>query len=222
MLLPARMFVNLARQPACLAFSADAHVYLAPPACLPCVQDSQARRFASDRTMRRRESHPGYEVGQTLITCRCGTCNPAFHQPALPADRQPQGCGRMHLGSLCLTPKLAAVPTCVSLLLSRLRLQPRCLSARGAGQDCRQPAAQVRLLGRQRSCRQWGRQLADYRCAAEASSCVQAAASAGNLRMRLQRVVKHAPNPPAPTHAVPADAGCMCAMRGWCRAAWSP
>lgn len=33
------------------------------------IEDSQAHRFAADRTMRRRESHPGYEVGQTLITC---------------------------------------------------------------------------------------------------------------------------------------------------------
>jgi len=34
------------------------------------LQDSKAHQFAADRTMRRRESHPGYEVGQTLITCR--------------------------------------------------------------------------------------------------------------------------------------------------------
>lgn len=33
------------------------------------IEDSQAHRFATDRTQRRRESHPGYEVGQTLITC---------------------------------------------------------------------------------------------------------------------------------------------------------
>jgi CBS domain containing-hemolysin-like protein len=33
------------------------------------IEESQAHRFASDRTMRRRDSHPGYEVGQTLITC---------------------------------------------------------------------------------------------------------------------------------------------------------
>lgn len=33
------------------------------------IEDSKAHQFAADRTMRRRESHPGYEVGQTLITC---------------------------------------------------------------------------------------------------------------------------------------------------------
>ncbi|PSC67382.1 E3 ubiquitin-ligase [Micractinium conductrix] len=33
------------------------------------IEDTQAHKFASDRSMRRRESHPGYEVGQTLITC---------------------------------------------------------------------------------------------------------------------------------------------------------
>ncbi|KAI3425382.1 hypothetical protein D9Q98_009146 [Chlorella vulgaris] len=32
-------------------------------------EDSQAHKFAADRNMRRRDSHPGYEVGQTLITC---------------------------------------------------------------------------------------------------------------------------------------------------------
>ena len=55
-----------------------------PPSrpCLPWLQDSQARRFATDRTMRRRESHPGYEVGQTLITCRCD-----MRRPAPPAAR---------------------------------------------------------------------------------------------------------------------------------------
>ena len=43
-----------------------------PPLPLPrhALQDSQAHRFASDRSMRRRDSQPGYEVGQTLITCR--------------------------------------------------------------------------------------------------------------------------------------------------------
>jgi hypothetical protein len=46
------------------------HDAVVVPLPLLPLQESQAHRFASDRTMRRRDSHPGYEVGQTLITCR--------------------------------------------------------------------------------------------------------------------------------------------------------
>lgn len=33
------------------------------------IDETPGARFAHDRVLRRRESHPGYEVGQTLITC---------------------------------------------------------------------------------------------------------------------------------------------------------
>jgi hypothetical protein len=36
-----------------------------------------------------------------------------------------------------------------------------------------------------------------------------------------QRAIQHALIALTPTCAAPAAAGCMCAMRGWCRAAWS-
>lgn len=49
--------------------AASAHPPTYPPNPAP-LQATPAARFAHDRNLRRRESNPGYEVGQQLITCR--------------------------------------------------------------------------------------------------------------------------------------------------------